>query len=105
MLSSSPTRVGRQPETHLGLGDLLGELGQSARRYPAKARLLCSLRGAGKDPLVATEFQGNVQSARGEHGGTSSAAPAGSSPASRRATGPPSTITSGSPAGSCDPNR
>ena len=62
-------RVGRKPETRLGLGDLLLERGEIARRHCAKTWLLGRLRGAGEDPLVAAEFQGDEQRADGDRGG------------------------------------
>src|SRR5262249_50065466 len=53
--------VGRQAEALLGLGDLLTQLLEVTRRHGAVAWLLGGLGGAGQEPFVPAEFQGDVQ--------------------------------------------
>src|SRR5262249_12055383 len=55
---------GGQAEALLGLGDLLLQPGQVARRQGAETRLLGRLGGAGDQPLVLAEFQGEFQGCR-----------------------------------------
>ena len=61
LVAGADRGVGGQPEASLGLGDLLVEPGEIAGRHRAEARLLGRLRGAGQEPLVPAEFQGDVQ--------------------------------------------
>src|SRR5262249_11879011 len=56
--------VRRQPEALLGLGDLLLECVEVARRQGAEAGLLGGPGGAGEQPLVPAELQGEVQGPR-----------------------------------------
>jgi hypothetical protein len=69
LVAGASRRVRRQAEACLGLGNLLLEFGEVAGRDRAKAWLLGSLRGTGEDPLIAAEFQGDVEGAGGVDGG------------------------------------
>jgi hypothetical protein len=56
--------AGGQAEARLGLGDLLLQPGQVARRQAAVAWLLGRLGGTGQQPLVLAQFQSAVQRPR-----------------------------------------
>src|SRR5262249_6635313 len=61
LVAGGDRRVGREAKALLGLGNFLTQLVQVPRRQRAVARLLGRLRGAGQQPFVPAEFQGDVQ--------------------------------------------
>src|SRR5262249_7639918 len=68
LVAGADRGAGRQPETCLGLGGLLGEPVEVARRQGAEPWLLGRLRGTGEQPFILAEFQGEVQRLGRGHG-------------------------------------
>jgi hypothetical protein len=64
LVAGADRRVAGQAEALLGLGDLLVQPAQVARRDRAQAGPFGRLGGTGHQPLVLAEFQGDVQRPR-----------------------------------------